>query len=149
MNPSKPIEYVLGHSETELRRLEEQGHFFSDLTKHVFRQAGLGEGMHVLDVGSGAGDVSLLAGKLVGPSGHVVGVDRSEEAVAMANARAQASGARHVRFVGGDAATMEFESKFDAVVGRLVLMYHPRPAEMLLLDRANSARLRSGSYDGT
>jgi SAM-dependent methyltransferase len=46
-----------------------------------------------------------------------------------------------VRFVVGDAATMKFDRAFDAVVGRLVLMYHPRPAEML---RHLGERVRSG-----
>jgi 2-polyprenyl-3-methyl-5-hydroxy-6-metoxy-1,4-benzoquinol methylase len=126
-----PNEYVLGHSEAELRRLEEQARFFGDLTAHLFRQAGLREGMHILDVGSGAGDVSLLASQFVGSGGSVLGVDRSKEAVAAANSRAQSSGVPRVKFISGDICTMQFDHKFDAIVGRLVLMYHPRPSEMV------------------
>ena len=37
--------------------------------------------VRVLDVGCGVGDVSLLAGTLVGPTGAVLGIDRSAEAV--------------------------------------------------------------------
>ncbi|MFL6520011.1 MAG: methyltransferase domain-containing protein [Chthoniobacterales bacterium] len=77
MGASNPPNYLLGHSASELRRLEEQAQFFGSLTKLVFREAGLSEGMRVLDVGSGAGDVSLLAGSFVGPGGEVIGVDRS------------------------------------------------------------------------
>ena len=34
--------YVLGHSETELRRLALQSAFFGELTEEVFRRAGIG-----------------------------------------------------------------------------------------------------------
>src|SRR4029453_9150934 len=93
MSSSSPPDYVLGHSEAELQRLEEQARFFGDLTALVFREAGLRKGMHVLDIGSGAGDVALLAGRFVGSRGSVLGVARSEEAVTAANARARAQGA--------------------------------------------------------
>jgi 2-polyprenyl-3-methyl-5-hydroxy-6-metoxy-1,4-benzoquinol methylase len=131
MSSSSPPDYVLGHSKAELQRLEEQAHFFGDLTALVFREAGLRERMHILDIGSGAGDVSLLAGRFVGSSGSVLGIDRSEEAVTAANARARAQGAKQVSFIAGDAGTMKFKRTFDAVVGRFVMMYQSQPAEML------------------
>jgi ubiquinone/menaquinone biosynthesis C-methylase UbiE len=46
--------------------------------------------MRVPDVGCGTGDVSCLAARLVGPTGAVLGVDRSAAAVAVAS-RAVAS----------------------------------------------------------
>ncbi|HST10846.1 MAG TPA: class I SAM-dependent methyltransferase [Terriglobales bacterium] len=131
MSSSSQPDYVLGHSKEELQRLEEQARVFGDLTALVFREAGLREGMHVLDIGSGAGDVSFLAGRFVGSSGSVLGVDRSEEAVTAANARARAQGAKQVNFIAGDAGTMKFKRTFDAVAGRLVMMYQSQPAETL------------------
>jgi SAM-dependent methyltransferase len=133
--------YVLGHSDEELRRLEQQGRFFADLTTHIFRDARLREGMHVLDIGCGAGDVSLLAAQFVGATGSVVGIDRSEQAVALAATRARAFGAVNINFVAGDAGELRFDRTFDAIIGRLVLMYHPRPAELL---RHLSSHLRAG-----
>jgi cyclopropane fatty-acyl-phospholipid synthase-like methyltransferase len=55
-----------GYSETEFKRLERQGAFLSDLMEDVLRRAALAPVMHVLDVGCGVGDVSLLAATLVG-----------------------------------------------------------------------------------
>jgi len=43
----------------------------------VFTSAGVTAGMFVLDIGCGVGDLSLLAAELVGPTGHVLGVDVS------------------------------------------------------------------------
>src|SRR6202007_1153318 len=87
-----PHPYPLGYSESEFRRLERMAAFFRDLTEEVLRRAGVAPGMHVLDVGCGVGDVSLLAGTLVGPTGAVLGIDRSAEAVDTARRRAAAAG---------------------------------------------------------
>jgi len=88
--------------------------------------------MRVLDLGSGAGDVALLAARLVGPDGEVIGVERDPDAVASATARVQRAGIANVRFGQGDVQTLAgVEGEFDAVVGRLVLMYVPDPVAAL------------------
>ncbi|MFG3592399.1 class I SAM-dependent methyltransferase [Bradyrhizobium sp. RDI18] len=124
-------QYVLGHSDMELRRLATQSAFWGELTEEVFRRAGISAGMHVLDIGSGTGDVAFLAARLVGPSGSVLGIDRSEEAVKQASARAAAEGVGWCRFSVADAGAFETDQRFDAIVGRLVLMYFPDPASTL------------------
>jgi SAM-dependent methyltransferase len=120
--------YILGHAEDELNRLVHQARFLGDLTEQIFNLAGLGQGMRVLDIGCGAGDVSFLAARLVGPGGAVLGVDRSHEAVALATERAASANLGNVRFQVGDVATLDLEEPVDAAVGRLVLMYLPDPA---------------------
>ncbi len=126
--------YALGHAEHELERLMQQGEYFGLLTEQVFRHAGIAPGMTVLDAGCGAGDVSLLAARLVGATGRVIGVDRSAEAVAVATKRAEAL--ENVHFVAADLASIDLpalglDGPVDAVVGRLVLMYFPDPARAL------------------
>ncbi len=122
--------YVLGHDAHELERLARQAAFLGDLTEFVFRQAGIEAGMQVLDIGCGAGDVSFIAAKLVGPQGRVVGVDRAPEAVAAARQRAAQAGLGQTHFVVGDALELLTDERFDAV-GRLVLMYLPDPSQAL------------------
>src|SRR5438477_12351509 len=68
---------------------------------------------------------------LVGPNGEVVGADHSAAAVEWAVARAQEQGISNVKFLEGDPAVLEFEQMFDAVVGRLVLMYYPDPVDAI------------------
>jgi Methyltransferase domain len=80
--------YALGHSERELKRLTIQARLYDPFTEQAFRDAGITAGVRVLDVGCGAGDVSFLAARLVGPTGEVVGVDRAAVAVATASRRA-------------------------------------------------------------
>jgi SAM-dependent methyltransferase len=80
--------YPLGYSEAEAKRLVEQGAMLEDLTGDFLSRAGLAEGMRVLDVGCGVGDVSLLAGRMVGKKGAVLGGDRSGSSLEIAGRRA-------------------------------------------------------------
>ena|SRR5438067_1875847 len=124
-------EYSLGHSETELQRLRRQAAWYQPSTLRLFQQAGISAGMRVLDLGCGAGDVSFAARKLAGDGGEVLGIDRSELAIAEAQQRAEAAGLKNVQFLTNDLDSFRSEKKFDAVVGRLVLMYPPDPAATL------------------
>jgi len=133
--------YVLGHSERELERLGTQARMVDPMTRHFFQAAGIVPGMRVLDVGSGAGHVALLAAEMVGDRGEVVGVDRAPEALVAARARAESRSARHVTFLEGDPAEMKFDRPFDAVIGRYVLMFQDDSSAML---RKLAAHVRPG-----
>jgi SAM-dependent methyltransferase len=125
-------EYAFADRAHERRRLASQAELFDPLTERVFRAAGLGIGMRVLDLGSGAGDVAILAARLVGREGEVLGVERDPQAVASATARAAEAEVSNVRFIQGDAQTLSnVPDGFDAAVGRLFLMYLPDPAAAL------------------
>lgn len=119
--------YVLGDSDNERHRLQQQADLIGGFTRHVLEQAGIVAGMTVLDVGCGAGDVALLLADMVGPDGRVVGVDRNAAILATAERRTAAAGYANVRFVAGDVTDPEVNlgRDFDAAVGRLVLMYNP------------------------
>jgi SAM-dependent methyltransferase len=114
----------------------------ADITARMLADAGLGEGMRVLDVGCGRGDVALLAAALVGASGHVTGIDSDADAIAAARARARELGVPSVGFEVCDLLAMpDSPGAFDAAVGRRVLMYQPDAAESL---RRIAASVRPG-----
>jgi 2-polyprenyl-3-methyl-5-hydroxy-6-metoxy-1,4-benzoquinol methylase len=123
--------YALGHSQRELHRLSRQAQAYEPFTRQLFLQAGIAPGMRVLDVGCGGGDVALLVADLVGPGGEVVGIDRVSSAVQWAISRAQFRSMSNIRFLEGDPTEMSFDEPFDAVVGRLILMYYPDPVDAL------------------
>jgi ubiquinone/menaquinone biosynthesis C-methylase UbiE len=123
--------YFLGHSDVEIERLALQNDFYREATENALRRAGLAQGMRVLDIGSGGGDVSLIAAELVGPSGFVLGLDRSPDAVAAAGRRVEQAGIAHVRFVAAEFESFAAEVRFDALIGRFVLMYLSDPAATL------------------
>jgi 2-polyprenyl-3-methyl-5-hydroxy-6-metoxy-1,4-benzoquinol methylase len=135
------LDYLLGHSDAELHRLRVQAELLDDLTEDMLRRAGIAAGMHVLDLGTGAGDVALLAARMVGPTGRVLGVDRATEAVETAWRRSAAAGSAPVSFEVADLAELAIGAHFDVVVGRLVLAYVADPVHVL---RRAAAHLRPG-----
>ena len=80
---SESRSYPLGYTEDEARRLARQAAFYEDLTADVLRRAGIGSGMEVVDLmsGCGVGDVSVLAARMVGEFGAVLGIDRAASSV--------------------------------------------------------------------
>lgn len=130
----------MGHSDSELTRLQKQAAFYAEFTRTVLLKAGLAPGMRVLDVGCGVGDVSMEAARIVGPSGAVVGVDQSEAALLTAAQRVSQAGLEQAIFCKGDLTTAG-DGEFDAVVGRFILLHLRNPADAL---RTLVKRVRSG-----
>ena len=87
--------------------------------------------MQVLEIGSGAGDVALMLAELVGTSGQIIGVDINPKILETARQRAVEADMKNIEFIAGDARTLAFEEKFDALVGRFVLMYMAEPVDAL------------------
>ena len=121
--------YTLGRTSHETTRLIAQSRIYGASTTRLCKRSGIAEGMQVLEIGSGAGDVALTLAELVGPTGSVVGVDVNASILDTARQRAADAGIRNLKFIAGDARTLDFSDKFDAIVGRFVLMYMADPAE--------------------
>jgi ubiquinone/menaquinone biosynthesis C-methylase UbiE len=129
--PQPSQSYVLTHTDAERRRLALQASIINPVTDRFLRDAGITEGMNVLDFGCGVGDVSLIAGRLVGGNGSVTGIDVDADALGAAAARANEHGLDHVGFVHVDAGGFVAERKYDAVIGRLILFHTPEPVVFL------------------
>lgn len=123
--------YVLGHHAAELQRLLLQSEVWAGFTEALLRRAGLGSGMRVLDIGSGTGDVAMIAARIVGDTGQVLGIDRAPQAVEIAALRARAGGLGNLRFELGDITQFEPEAGFDAITGRFILLHLPDPVAVL------------------
>jgi SAM-dependent methyltransferase len=133
--------YPLGNSDAEHARLMRQAEFLRPLTERLFREAGIGAGQRVLDLGSGVGDVAMLAAAIVGPSGFVVGIDRDPVSIARARSRIAKAGLQNVQIVEGDATSLRVDESFDAVVGRFILEWVPDPIAVV---RSISGLIRPG-----
>jgi ubiquinone/menaquinone biosynthesis C-methylase UbiE len=133
--------YALGSADAEHERLIRQAARLVPCTERFFREAGIGPGQRILDLGSGVGDVAMLAARLVGPSGEVVGVERDTRSIARARARVDGAGLRNVRFTQSDASQVASDKTFDAAVGRFILQFLPQPVAVL---RSLSRLVRPG-----
>jgi ubiquinone/menaquinone biosynthesis C-methylase UbiE len=141
--PTPPAEtpYVLGETDAEHERLTRQAALFAPFTERLFRDAGIGPGQRVLDIGSGLGDVAMLVADLVGPKGEVVGVERDTPTIAKATQRVARAGLRNVSFLESDVSQVVSSEPFDAVVGRLILEFLPNPGAVV---RSLAALVRPG-----
>ncbi|SRR5579884_205816 len=133
MNTTNPAgqSYVMAFSTEEVRRLQAMAALLAPTTTRLLKRAGIRAGMKVLEVGSGAGDVALLAADLVGPTGAVVGIESNPAMLALARARTQAAGFSTVSFVEGDLTRLQLDTEFDAVVGRCILQHLNNPIAAL------------------
>lgn len=83
-------------------------------------------GEHVVDVGCGAGIDSLIAARMVGPSGAVVGVDMTAAMIDKARANAAAAGFTNARFHQGLAESIPVDDGWaDLVISNGVLNLFP------------------------
>ncbi len=88
--------------------------------------AGLQEGHTVLDLGSGAGNDVFVARRVVGASGHVIGVDMTEAMIARANENKGKLGYSNVEFRLGDIENLPIETEsVDVVISNCVLNLVP------------------------
>ncbi len=144
-SPTAPrLEYPLSQAPADIQRLIARVSRRNPSTRALLIQAGIVPGMRVLDAGSGAGDVAMMVAELVGPTGAVVGIDLNADSLEVARSRAKAASLDNVSFQIGDAQDISAFDKaetFDAVVGRLVLMYTRDPAQTL---RGLVTAVRSG-----
>lgn len=95
-------------------------------TGNPFSLGELKAGEKVVDVGCGAGIDSLIAARMVGPNGEVVGVDMTPAMVEKARAGAAAAGAKNVRFHQGLAEQLPVPTEWaDVIISNGVLNLFP------------------------
>jgi ubiquinone/menaquinone biosynthesis C-methylase UbiE len=88
--------------------------------------AGIRMGDHVLDLGSGAGNDCFVARALAGESGHVTGLDFTDEMLVKARLNASKLGFDNVEFVKGDIEEMPLpDNRYDLILSNCVLNLVP------------------------
>jgi len=84
--------------------------------------ADLKEGETVLDLGSGAGADVLISARRVGPTGKAIGLDMTEEMLALAQANAERAGLENVEFHMGYIEEIPLpDASVDVVISNCVL----------------------------
>ena len=97
----------------------------------------------MLDIGCGAGDLSMLLADAVGETGRVVAFDRKSRAIPIARARAEAAGYRHIEFIVASDESFPAKTGFDAAVGRYILISQADPVGMIVGPRRRCATAAS------
>ncbi len=85
-------------------------------------------GERMMDVGCGGGLSTIAVAQAVGPTGHVVGADISEELLGLSRERATAANVPNISFVSADVQVADVPGgPFDAVLSRLGVMFFGDP----------------------
>lgn len=105
---------------------------FAPLTAGLIKEAGIGVGQKVLDIGGGSGEPSLTIAEVVGPSGSVMYTDPVAGMVETAQAEAGRRALTNIQFKQCSADSLPFGDRaFDAAVGRLSAMFFVDPVTAL------------------
>jgi SAM-dependent methyltransferase len=126
----RPLARLLGYDEAWLVGIPEPTIASFAGTGNPFSLGSLAPGERVVDVGSGAGIDSLIASRMVGPDGHVVGIDMTPAMLERARSSAAELAATNVEFRNGFAEALPVPDEWaDVVISNGVLNLFPdKPA---------------------
>jgi SAM-dependent methyltransferase len=133
-------QYFLGYRQAEQERLQRQAQELAHEARWLLDQIDVGAGARVVEIGCGPQGCLDLLSERVGPTGSVVGVERSEDAANLARRFAADHKLANVEVLNGDARAIGLpRGTFDLATARLVLVNVPQPeevvAEMVALTR--------------
>jgi ubiquinone/menaquinone biosynthesis C-methylase UbiE len=121
--------YLMEHAQ-ESTRLERKTDAARDMRQ--LEMVGIKPGMKVLDAAGATGAVARTIARLVGPSGHVTVMDRSQERLRFGESMAQNAQVRNISFVCHDIMDEPFTHEhFDAVWCRFTFEYLSEPVAAL------------------
>ena len=100
-----------------------------DVTKKLLELSKIKKGNSVLDLACGTGLVTKKILKKIGDDGDVFGVDSSDSALKIAKKWVGVK--KNVHFVRGDAETIQFNTKFDAITCQFALFFFPNEQKVL------------------
>jgi len=122
----RPLARMLGYAEEWLKGIPESSIASFAGTGNPFNLGELHPGEHVVDVGCGAGIDSLIAAKMVGAGGHVIGVDMTAAMLNKAQRAAAEAGFAHVEFRHGYAESLPVPDGWaDVIISNGVLNLMP------------------------
>ena len=127
MSNTDQIAYWNGQAgEKWVRHAERLDALLAPFADEVLATVALSEGEHVLDIGCGAGALTLKAALRVGDERGAVGIDVSKPLLSLARRRAFERGAP-VSFEEADAALYRSERPVDALISRFGVMFFDDP----------------------
>jgi SAM-dependent methyltransferase len=126
--------YVLNGDDEDLRRLLSISEVQAESARRAVRALGDVSGWRVLECGCGPLGSLAVFSELVGPAGHVTGIDFNPNAVERARSVLDALGANNVGVVVADINTLDRSTLgevFDLAYTRAFLMHQVEPAATL------------------
>jgi len=125
--------YALDVGESGAKRLDIQSAYFHRESCAHLEKAGLREGQIVYDIGCGTGFMTHHMASIVGPQGHVYGIDSSPAQLELAEKRILDSTCDNVTFIQENVQSdnLPCPQKADLIYCRFLLMHLNNPADAL------------------
>ena len=128
----KEADYVLGTNDEELDRLGLQHRVWRPVVTECWQRVGITHGWRVLDVGAGPGYATADLAEIVGPTGSVLGIERSARFLEAARERCRRRGLTNVEFREADLMEVSLgQLGFDASWCRWVACFVSSPAKLI------------------
>lgn len=132
MTAKSENDYVLGTNDEELDRLGLQHRVWRPVVTECWQRVGITHGWRVLDVGAGPGYATADLAEIVGPTGSVLGVERSARFLEAARERCRRRGLTNVEFREADLMEISLgQLGFDASWCRWVTSFVSSPAKLI------------------
>jgi ubiquinone/menaquinone biosynthesis C-methylase UbiE len=100
-------------------------------TRDLFERIGVAEGMRCVDLGCGGGEVTFELARLVGPDGHVTGIDMDDVKLELARESEQAKELGNVELRSADVSEWDEPGAYDLVYCRFLLEHLSSPVDLL------------------
>ncbi len=123
--------YIIEGGAEGKKRLHVLSEILSEYTRQLLLREGSIEGQSVLDVGSGSGDVAIMAAGLVGQSGSVTAVDFDRDIITLAEQDTEVKGISNIRYIAQDVHNLDYSGLFDIVYARFLLSHLQDPVRVL------------------
>jgi SAM-dependent methyltransferase len=121
---SEERSYVIGTHDSEIERLGVQHRIWRASVLDMWRQAGLTQGLTVIDAGAGPGHATMDLAQIVGPTGKVIAVERSRRFLDALQDAARARGLANIETVEADVLEFDWSSlRADRLWCRWVLAF--------------------------
>lgn len=118
---SKSVAKAIGYSEADIQEVPENSNLGIGCG-NPSALANIQEGDSVVDLGSGAGFDAFIVSRQVGPTGEIIGIDLSDEMLALANRNALKGNYKNTKFIKGDIEDMPLENNLaDHVISNCVI----------------------------
>jgi ubiquinone/menaquinone biosynthesis C-methylase UbiE len=117
--------------EREKDRLHHQGNSLLDIEKNIWFNAGLKDGMQILDVGCGTGTITCAIAESF-PNAHIQGIDPSHNLLNKARQLQKEQQLELLEFIQGNAYSLNLaNASIDFVYGRLLFQHLSEPSKAL------------------
>lgn len=128
----RPLTKILGYDEEWIEGISETAIESFAGTGNPFSMGLLSPGERVVDLGSGAGIDSLIAAKMVGPTGQVIGIDMTDAMLSKARRAAAETGVTNLEFREGFIESLPVEDEWaDVVISNGVFNLTPDKPKVL------------------